>query len=112
MDAWSEDVRVGLIASGSFSAEIFGPRISPGDAVFGVPDPQWTDRVCALLLAGDLDQLVAEADPERIAGAGNVAGEILNWIVMLGALSRPRADWVRSQPEFGHAFAYFPEGAS
>lgn len=109
IETWPHDIRVGLIGSGSFSLEVFGPRIKPGDFVFGVPDPDWAARVEALLLAGEVEQLVEEATPERLANAGNVAGELLNWIVMLGALSAPKAEWIHSQSEFGHAFAYFRE---
>jgi aromatic ring-opening dioxygenase catalytic subunit (LigB family) len=96
--------RVALLASGSFSLEIGGPWIGD-DSHTGVPDPEWLARVLELLHAGDVETLVAEATDERLELAGNAAGELLDWIVMLGAMEPSPPDFLDSQPAFGHAFA-------
>ena len=102
-----QPVRVAAVASGSFSLEIGGPRIS-ADSHTGVPAPEWVDRVMALLRAGDVEQLVEEATEARLAHAGNAGGELLEWIAMLGMMeSRPPA-FLDVQPAFGHAYAAWP----
>jgi len=99
--------RVALLASGSVSLEIGGPWVDEGSHT-GVPEPAWLDRVVELLRAGDVDTLVAEATDERLALAGNAAGELLDWIVMLGAIDQSPPAFLESQPAFGHAFAAWP----
>ncbi|MGH2888695.1 MAG: hypothetical protein ACRDNJ_03605 [Solirubrobacteraceae bacterium] len=101
--------RVALIASGAFSFDVGGPRISKSMHV-GVPAPQWGDRVVALLREARIDELVAESTPEQLVSAGNAAGEILNWIVMLGALEPRAPDFVEQQRDEGHAFAAWSVG--
>lgn len=100
--------RVAAIASGSFSLEIGGPRISD-DSHTGVPDPEWLDRVLALLRAGDVDQLVAAATDEQLWRAGNAGGELLDWIVMLGMFDARPPEFLDCQPQYGHAFAAWPQ---
>lgn len=99
--------RVAIVASGSFSVEIGGPRLFP-DAHVGVPAPQWTDRVVELLRAGDFERLVAEATDEQLREAGNAAGEILDWIAMLGAIDPAPPAFIHTQPQFGHSYAAWP----
>lgn len=96
--------RVALISSGAFSFDVGGPRISKSMHV-GVPAPQWGDRVVALLREAQVDRLVAETTPEQLVAAGNAAGEILNWIVMLGAFTPLAPAFVEQQRDEGHAFA-------
>jgi gallate dioxygenase len=96
--------RVVVVGSGAFSFEVGGPRMSETSHV-GVPDPEWALRATALLAAGDVDTLVAEATPEQLAAAGNAAGEILDWIVMLGAFDPRPPVFIEAQREEGHAFA-------
>jgi aromatic ring-opening dioxygenase catalytic subunit (LigB family) len=98
------DRRVAVVASGAFSFEVGGPRMSE-DSHVGVPAPAWTPRVTELLAAGNVDQLVTETTPEQLAAAGNASGEILNWIAMLGAFDPRPADFIEAQPAEGHAFA-------
>lgn len=105
--AQPQDLRVGVLATGSFSLEVGGPRIEPGQP-WGVPDPGWAARVVDLLGAGDLDRLVAEATPERIAGAGNAAAEVLDWIAMAAMVGAPKPSVFRAQLAFGHAYGVFP----
>ena len=100
-------LRVAVVASGSFSLEIGGPRISATSHT-GVPAPAWVDRVVDLLAAADVDGLVEEATEERLAEAGNAGGELLEWIAMLGTVAPARPAFLEAQPEFGHAFAAWP----
>ena len=50
----------------------------------------------------DLDQ---EATQEQMLHAGNVGGELLDWIAMLGAVGERRPKFVTLQMEQGHAYA-------
>ena len=96
--------RVALVASGAFSFEVGGPRISEESHV-GVPAPEWVDRVVSLLGAARIEDLVRETTPERLVEAGNASGEILNWIAMLGAFSPAPPAFLEAQRSEGHAFA-------
>ncbi len=95
--------RVAALASGSFSLEIGGPRISDHSHT-GVPAPAWFERVLGLLRAGRVGQLVEEATEQRLAEAGNAGGELLLWIAMLGMLGPSAPCLLEAQPEFGHAY--------
>jgi protocatechuate 4,5-dioxygenase beta chain len=96
--------RVAIVASGAFSFEVGGPRISEESHV-GVPAPEWALRVTELLANGSVDQLVRETTAEQLAAAGNAAGEILNWIAMLGTFDARPASFIEAQQAEGHAFA-------
>jgi len=109
LQSWSEPLRVVVIGSGSFSLEVFGPRIAPGKSD-GVPDPAWAKRVCALIEQGDIHRLIAEATPHQLQRAGNVGGELLDWIAMLGAIGGGPAKFVKPQLEQGHAYAAWNGG--
>ena len=104
LEAWPEWLRVVVIGSGSFSLEVFGPRIAPGKSD-GVPDPDWAMRVCALIARGATPTLLAEAMQTQMLRAGNVGGELLDWIAMLGAVGDQRPKFVTPQMEQGHAYA-------
>jgi hypothetical protein len=99
--------RVAAVASGSFSLEIGGPRISETSHT-GVPAPEWVDRVLTLLGDGEVDRLVHEATEERLAHAGNAGGELLEWIAMLGTIEARPPAFLDAQPAFGHAYAAWP----
>jgi len=71
----------------------------------GVPDPDWAKRVCVLLEQGATETLLAEATSEQMLRAGNVGGELLDWIAMLGAVGARRPKFVTPQMEQGHAYA-------
>ena len=88
--------RVAVIGSGSFSLEIGGPKIPPGERA-GTPDPEWAKRVQAHLEHARVDDLVAEATTERLARAGNIAGELLNWIAMLGVVGGRKPIFIAPQ---------------
>jgi aromatic ring-opening dioxygenase catalytic subunit (LigB family) len=109
VDAATAPARVAIAGSGSFSLEIGGPRISE-DSHTGVPDPGWMERVLALLRAGDVETLVAEATDEQLWAAGNAGGELLDWITLLGCLEPAAPAYLESQPQFGHAFAVWELG--
>jgi aromatic ring-opening dioxygenase catalytic subunit (LigB family) len=96
--------RVVIAASGAFSFEVGGPRMSEESHV-GVPAPDWGIRVTELLAAGDIAQLVSETTSEQLAAAGNASGEILNWITMLGAFDPVPASFIEAQRAEGHAYA-------
>jgi catalytic LigB subunit of aromatic ring-opening dioxygenase len=95
--------RVAVVASGSFSLEIGGPRISETSHT-GVPDPGWVERVLDLLRAGEIHALVEEATEEQLERAGNAGGELLEWITMLGTIDARAPAFLEAQPEFGHAY--------
>jgi aromatic ring-opening dioxygenase catalytic subunit (LigB family) len=104
IESWPEPLRVVVMGSGSFSLEVFGPRIAPGRSD-GVPDPDWARRICALLEQGAVTTLLQEATQEQMLRAGNVGGELLDWIAMLGAVGEARPKFVTPQMEQGHAYA-------
>jgi Catalytic LigB subunit of aromatic ring-opening dioxygenase len=101
------NARVAAVASGSFSLEIGGPRISETSHT-GVPAPEWVERVLALMRGGAVAQLVDEATEERLAHAGNAGGELLEWIAMLGTIEARPPAFLDVQPAFGHAYAAWP----
>ena len=98
IEAWPEHLRVAVLASGVFSLDLGGPR-SGGP----VPDPGWTQRVCGLLQQGHVAQLLDEATTERMWRAGNIGGELLNWVTMLGVIGDRKPRFVH--PRDGDAFA-------
>ena len=108
VESYPGNSRVAVVGTGSFSLEVYGPRIAPG-MNFGVPDPGWAARVHDYIQAGRVDALVQESTTIRMDSAGNVAGELLNWIAMLGTLNQPRPDWIEAQPKFGHSYATWLE---
>jgi gallate dioxygenase len=104
VERWSEPLRVVAIGSGSFSFDVHGHLSPPGRPV-GVPDPAWVHRVAEHLERNTISQLIDEATPERFAQAGNVSGEILNWIAMMGASAGQKLSWISPEPQFGNCYA-------
>lgn len=98
-----ENLRIAVLASGSINHEVAGPRVLPGE-VWAAPDPTWLDHVLKRLHDGEIDQLASEATPEKLASVGNVAGELLTVIAMLGALGEASVSFLESQPRLGHAY--------
>jgi hypothetical protein len=101
---WKKDMRVAVIASGSLSLEIGGPRVEV-DKTFGVPDPDWATLILEKIALCDHDTLIGLATEERMLAAGNVAGELLNWIIALGIIGPLRPAILIEQPALGNAFA-------
>jgi aromatic ring-opening dioxygenase catalytic subunit (LigB family) len=101
---WERDVRVAVVASGSLSLEIGGPRVDL-DKTFGIPDPSWASWILDRITLSEHDALLAQATEPRMLGAGNVAGELLNWIIALGVVGASPPQILINQPDLGNAFA-------
>jgi protocatechuate 4,5-dioxygenase beta chain len=71
---------------------------------FGVPDPEWASWILDTLRSCQHNELVAAATSERMAEAGNVGGELLNWIALLGITGQRAPEILINQPELGNAF--------
>src|SRR5262249_49418543 len=65
----------------------------------------WAKRVCTLLEQGATATLIAEASEAQLLRAGNVGGELLDWVAMLAAVGERRPKFVMPRMEQGHAFA-------
>jgi hypothetical protein len=104
--AWrrSRNAAVVTVGSGSFSFDVHGHLSPPGQPV-GVPDPEWVERIRTLLQRNAIADLIEEATPERFSRAGNVSGELLNWIAMLGTLGGHKLEWIQPEPQFGNSYA-------
>lgn len=103
---WPEDIRVAVVASGSFSLDVGGIGVNPG-AIFGVPDPRWVEQIARWLDAGDVEAVVRAATPAQLAEAGNVGGELLNWLAMLGAIGSSKPTSLDLQAQFGHGYGFW-----
>jgi gallate dioxygenase len=103
IEAWPENKRVVVMGSGSFSLEVGGPRMAPGRSD-GVPDPDWCMRVIRYLEQQQIDTLIKESTEHQLLKAGNVGGELLNWIAMLGAIGNRKPNYVAPQMQNGHAY--------
>ena len=101
--SWPATLRVVIMGSGSFSLEVAGPRMAPG-RTDGVPDPDWALRVIKYLEEQQIEKLISEATPHQLLKAGNVGGELLNWIAMLGAIGDRKPNYVAPQIQNGHAY--------
>jgi protocatechuate 4,5-dioxygenase beta chain len=100
-----QTMRVSVVATGSFSLEIGGPRINPGKRN-AVPDIEWSKHIHRRMGRAEIDELVAEATPERMWKAGNIGGELLNWIVMLGMVGKDKPRYLADHDDKdGHAYA-------
>ncbi len=95
---------VGIIASGAISGDIGGPRAHPGGPG-GPPDEAWVRFAVDCMRTGKIDELLDAATRERLQQAGNVSGEILNWIALLGAVGDRRPSLVEPQLHAGNAYA-------
>lgn len=104
--SFGDDLRVAVVGSGSFSLEVLGPRMHEG-LPFGVPDPAWDARIQALMADGAVETLLEETTPAQLRKGGNVAGELFNWLAMLGALQGRRPERLLSQPQYGHAYGWW-----
>lgn len=104
IEGWPANLRVAILASGSFSLEIGGPRLKPGGRS-GTPDPGWAKRVQNHMEQGQVNDLLNEATSERMLAAGNIGGELLNWVSMLGAIGPRKPVFMQPQLAQGHAYA-------
>ncbi len=101
---WPEPLRIAVIGSGSFSLEIGGPKIPIGNRAACTPDPLWSQHVQDLLHEVRIPELVSEATSARMLRAGNIGGELLNWIALLGAIGPRKPATVLPQNDHGQAF--------
>lgn len=98
-------MRVAVLASGHFSLEIAGPRVAPGER-HGTPDIAWSRHVHRRIKNAEIDELVTEATPEQMWKAGNIGGELLNWIVMLGTVGITKPCYLADHDDIdGHTYA-------
>ena len=104
IESWPENKRVVVMGSGSFSLEVGGPRMAAGRAD-GVPDPEWCARVIRLMEGQQIDTLIKESTQHRMLKAGNVGGELLNWIAMLSVVGDRKPIFIAPEIEHGHAYA-------
>ena len=51
-----------------------------------------------------IDDLIEEATTARMAQAGNIGGELLNWIAMLGVIGARKPHSIAPPNDHGHAF--------
>ncbi|KQU89526.1 hypothetical protein ASD00_27160 [Ensifer sp. Root31] len=102
--SWKSEARVAIVASGSLSLEIGGPRVEI-DKTFGVPDPEWARWALKEIKSGRYDEIISRASEARMLQAGNVAGELLNWIIALGTIEPSAPAILKDQPQLGNAFA-------
>lgn len=112
IESWSSESRIAVIASGSLSLEVGGPLIEAGKT-FGVPDKEWAARVLGFVKTSQHAELLAESTPARMAKAGNVGGELLNWLALLGIVGFAQPEITIEQPALGNAFvAWRLDGAN
>jgi catalytic LigB subunit of aromatic ring-opening dioxygenase len=103
VEALPADRTVAVLASGSFSLDV-GGHLAPRGQFAGTPDQTWATTVLDHLRGGRVNDLLNEATADRIARAGNVAGELLNWIALLGVLGERRPRFLEPQLAQGHAY--------
>ncbi len=102
--AWPEPLRVAILASGSLSLDIGGP-LAPAGQMAGVADPAWVDEILDYLKHARHADLLNAATADRLARAGNIGGELLNWIALLGALGPRQPVFVEKLMAHGDGFA-------
>jgi protocatechuate 4,5-dioxygenase beta chain len=95
---------VAVIASGALSGDIGGPRAHPGGPG-GPPDAEWVEFALDCMRNAKTDDLLNAATRDRLRAAGNVAGEILNWIALLGVVGNRRPCLVEPQINAGNGYA-------
>jgi protocatechuate 4,5-dioxygenase beta chain len=109
IEASPDQRRVAVIATGSFSLEVGGPLIGENQ-MYGIPDPEWAAKVVHYMRLGRTQELLTEATTDRLAQAGNAAGELLAWLAMLGAVEHLHPGNVELHAGNGHAFGIWPGG--
>jgi aromatic ring-opening dioxygenase catalytic subunit (LigB family) len=103
VEAWAEPLRVAIVGTGSFSLEVWGPKIKRGTSD-GVPAPEWVTQVCQYLENDQIDALIEAATEERMLAAGSAGGELLNVIAMLGTIDNKVPDFIAPEMAHGHAY--------
>jgi aromatic ring-opening dioxygenase catalytic subunit (LigB family) len=104
IDQRPENERIAIIASGSFSLEVGGPRM-------GLVNNQWHAFVVDCLQRAAVDKLIQNATAENMRAAGNTGGELLLWLALLGATEGAELKFIEpdgsppEQPRDVHAYA-------
>ena len=89
-----------------FAADIAGTRQSRRSGFLDqLADPQWAQRVQDHLEQGRIGELIEESTASRLARAGNIGGELLNWIAMLSVVGDRKPIFIAPEIEHGHAYA-------
>jgi protocatechuate 4,5-dioxygenase beta chain len=104
IEALPGEERIGIVASGAISGDIGGPRALPGGPG-GPSDENWVRFAVKCMHDGAVDELLEAATRERLHKAGNVSGEILNWIALLGAVGDRTPCLIETQLSGGNAYA-------
>jgi len=104
VEALPEATRVAVMASGSISLDIGSPLAPPGQ-IAGTADLAWMREVLGYLETAAVDDLLNAATTDRLARAGNIAGELLNWIALLGSIGARRPSFLEAQAGHGDAYA-------
>ena len=106
IETWPKQLRVVTMGSGSFSLEVWGPRIAPG-RTDGVPDPDWCARVCKLLeAAADADTLIERSDrARRCSRPAMSAASCSTGSPCSARIGERKPEFVKPQMANGHAYA-------
>src|SRR5262249_38408605 len=88
-----QNLRVAVLATGPFSLEIHGPEANHGED-HGSRDMQCASECVRGIKNADMHASVAEATTETMCKPGNVGGELLNWITMLGAVGATKPSYL------------------
>jgi hypothetical protein len=100
-----QKMRVAVIATGSFSLEIGGPKIDPGKRN-SVPDIEWSKHLHRRIGKAEFQEIVEEATPQRMWKAGNIGGELLNWVVLFGMVGKAKPHYLADHDDKdAHAYA-------
>jgi protocatechuate 4,5-dioxygenase beta chain len=102
--SWPSKERIAVMATGSISLEIGGPKVNPGMRR-GIPGKAWVSHVRDRFAAAEFDELVQESTEAKMLDAGNIGGELLNFIAMLGVIGKHRPDFIEMQLDEGHIAA-------
>lgn len=102
--------RVVVVASGSFSLEVGGPRM-------GTINRKWYDFVINCLRDGKIEKLIDAATSSNMLAAGNTGGELLLWIALMGTLADSKLMFFEPEasppdaPRDAHAYAVWDVAA-
>ena len=102
VESWDSDLTVGLAASGAISGDIGGPRATVGPGA--PPDFDWVKSFISRMRNGEINELLNEATEERILAGGNVTGESLNWIGLLGFVGGDKPRFLEPQTSGGNGY--------
>ena len=103
VEALPSGMKVAVLASGSFSLDV-GGHLSQRGVYSSTPDKPWVETILSHLRNAKTDDLLNEATSDRMAQAGNVGGELLDWVAMLGVIGSRKPVFLEPQMEQGHAY--------